>query len=342
MEQNKKVSIHQVFTGTLSCEPIVRRTANGELLCVCECDGPCEPHPDNRVYCFHSKDNGKTWSEKRRIYPEDGQAVCCTELLVNGEEITAFIAVHTGYFLDWKCYMMKSFDNGYTWKNYGTVPGFPEYALVRSAVFMRNGQMVLPYQFYPVTWEEHDRIMREETRKHPESHTQTEYCESGVLISKDGGKTYEHRVACRMNMRDRETDYKWIWSEPTIVEAEDDHIIMLMRVDGTQALWRCDSWDGGETWDAYYKTDIINPSNKPKLIALDNGRIALIHTPSTTRRYPLELWISDDHMKTWAEKRRLTDFPGSYNYSDGVYENGHILFTVEHNRHTILLFDVEV
>ena len=47
-------------------------------------------------------------------------------------------------------------------------------------------------------------------------------------------------------------------------------------------------------------------------------------------------------MKSWKEKVRFTDFPGAFNYTDGFYEDGHIYFTVEHNRHTIIFFDVEM
>ena len=35
----KNVKIKEIYTNSLSCEPIVRRTANGELLCICQCDG---------------------------------------------------------------------------------------------------------------------------------------------------------------------------------------------------------------------------------------------------------------------------------------------------------------
>ena len=107
----KNIQITQIHTDSLCCEPLLERTANGELLCVCQCDGPEEPHPDNREYAFHSKDNGKTWSAKERIYPEDGQTVYGTELTVDGDEITAYLTLHSGLFLDWKCCMMKSFES---------------------------------------------------------------------------------------------------------------------------------------------------------------------------------------------------------------------------------------
>ena len=141
----------------------------------------------------------------------------------------------------------------------------------------------------------------------------------------------------------------WIWSEPTLAELSDGTIVMLMRKDRSGWLYRCESRDGGVTWSETIQTDIPNPSNKPRLIPMDHGRIALLHTPNNDvlnhgfgrQRYPLELWVTCDDMRTW-EKTQLTDFPGSYCYSDGFYENGHLRFVIEHNRHTILYFDVEV
>lgn len=335
----KNILIHQIYTDSLSCEPLIERTANGDLLCVCQCGGVSEPSPENRVYVFRSKDNGKTWSEKESIYPEDGQAVYCTELSVAGDEITAYLTVHSGRFLDWKCFMMKSFDNGYTWNNFGSPPHFPEYTFIRAAIRTSNNRILIPYQTYPVTREEHDRILNEETDKVIVANTKTPYCESGVLESCDNGQTYNIHTACRMDMTNG-----WIWSEPTIAELSDGTIAMIMRKCGSGWLYRSDSTDGGITWGKCYQLDIPNPSNKPRLIMLDNNRIALIHTPNHRigSRYPLELWISDDDMKTWSSKTILTDFPGNYSYSDGFYEDGHIRFVIEHNRHTILYFDVTI
>jgi len=124
---------------------------------------------------------------------------------------------------------------------------------------------------------------------------------------------------------------------------------MLTRRDGTGWLWRCDSADGGRTWSETVQTTIPNPGNKPRLIPLNAGRIALVHTPNNAQlrgslngdwgRHPLALWISGDDMATWQETL-LTDFPGGYSYSDGFYEAGHLYLTVEHNRATILFFDI--
>ncbi|MBM3690515.1 MAG: exo-alpha-sialidase, partial [Actinobacteria bacterium] len=222
----------------------------------------------------------------------------------------------------------------------GTKPLLPEYTFIRGMIVCKDNTQLTPYQYYPVTKEEHDRILFEEyPDKAVFANTRTPYCESGVLISHDDGKTHQRAVACRMSMYEG-----WIWSEPTLAELSDGTIVMLMRKCRSGWLWRCDSADGGKTWSKVYNAGIPNPSNKPKLINMKNGKIALLNVPNNIgrERYPLELWISDDDMKTWKYKKSLSDIRASYSYSDGFYENGHIMFSIEKDRKTILFFDVDV
>ena len=337
----KSIRIKQVHTNTLSCEPLVRRLPNGDLLCACQCDGPSEPHDDNRTYIFRSTDNGETWSERVKLYPEDGKAVYITELSVIGNELTAYLTVHKTKFLHWDCVMMKSFDNGYTWTNYGPPPHLPEYTFIRNTIRKANGEYLLTYMNYPVEAEDVRRIEADDTIENKSvCRTTAPYCESGVLISADEGKTFEKFVASRADM-----SANWIWSEPTVAELSDGRLAMIMRRCRTWHLWYTESADGGRTWSETVQLDIPNPGNKSRLIKCGD-KIALIHTPNpvagSVDRCPLALWISDDDMKTWKYKTVLTDFPGDFEYSDGFYEDGHILFTIEHNRHTILFFDVEL
>lgn len=341
----KNIEIKQVCTNALSCEPLLERAPNGELVCVVQCGGTYEPAPENRVYVFHSSDGGESWSKRESIYPEVGQAVYATELARRGDDLYAYLTLHSGRFIDWTCRVMKSSDNGYTWEDIGEPPFFPEYTFMRAQLKTNDGRILLPYQTYPVTEEEKHRLkyIEEQKNKYIGTNTKTPYCESGVLISSDGGKSFEKHSACKLPH-----DVRWVWSEPTVAEMSDGRIVMILRkVEG--CLYRCESADGGYTWGECVMTDIPNPSNKPRLFMLDKGRIALVHTPHNDpkkvglmKRFPLELWISDDDMKSWCYKKRLTDFPGSYSYTDGFYEDGHIHFVIEHNRHTVLYFDVEL
>ena len=165
------------------------------------------------------------------------------------------------------------------------------------------------------------------------------FCHTGVLYSTDDNKTFLKYTALDMEINE---ENGWIWSEPTLAELSDGRIAMLVRKNDGY-LGYTESWDGGKTWCPMRQTDILNPSNKPKLIQMDKGRIALLNTPNNQRmRFPMELWISEDDMKTWCYQKPVTDFPGFYPYADGFYENGHIYFTVDYKRIAVLFFDIEL
>ena len=166
-----------------------------------------------------------------------------------------------------------------------------------------------------------------------------------MYISKNNGKTWT-RYPGVYSYFGGDTGRSWVWSEPTIYEQENGTISMLIRVNNTGYLWRSDSTDGGKTFSEPVQTDIPNPSNKPKLLALPGGAVALIHTPNSKcgmrERNPLAVWYSYDNMVTWPRKHVISDFPGCFCYPDGVAEDGHILFAIEFNRHEILFVDHEI
>lgn len=328
-----------VHKDSLSCEPILRRMPNGELLIVAQCGDVTEPAPGNRVYAFHSLDEGKTWSKKHSVYPEDGQAVYLTEVMVLGEEITIFLTLHNGYFLNWKCVVVKSYDNGYTWSMPTPTPCFPSFTFIRGMIRLSSGEILLPYQHYPVAQTENDRAVAAGLKW---LDLDVDYVESGVLSSTDEGKTFKAYPGIRTAFRGA-TGRNWVWSEPTIVECSDGSLGMLIRINETGCLWYATSSDKGQSWSEAVPTAIPNPSNKPKLIALANGGIALIHTPNPSvgmeNRNPLAVWISKDDMKTWTYQHIITDFPGAFCYPDGIFERDRLLFSIEYNRHDILFME---
>ncbi|MCA1810030.1 MAG: glycoside hydrolase [Lentisphaerae bacterium] len=318
--------IRLVHRDHLSCEPILRRCPNGELVCVSQVGGLTEPAPENRVVVFHSRDNGETWSKPFSIYPEDGRAVYATEVMLLDGVLYAFLTLHNGKFVEWQCTTMQSSDNGYTWQDIGIWPGLPNYTFTRGMIRLKNGNILIPYQHYPVSEEENAR-----------------------LVLENQGKTYFRHRGVRIGLKG-ENQPNWAWTEPTVAELSDGTLVMLLRVCKTGWLWRSVSRDGGATWSAAEPTDIPNPSNKPKLIAMPRGRIALIHTPNNqpvhglAARNPLAVWVSDDDMQTWGYKQVISDFPGGFCYPDGICEGDgrHLLFTIEFSRFNIIFVDHEV
>lgn len=340
----KTTDIKLVHTDTLSCEPIVRRMSDGSLIMVSQCGDTYEPAPNNRVYFFHSYDDGESWSTSTLLYPEDGSAVYCTEVALYGGRVKAYLTLHNGQFFDWRSMVMCSDDCGHTWTCEGAFAGLESYAFIRGKLELKNGDILLPFQRYPVSEYENLRLLAEFGGvRRPDGRVlavcdvpdiNIDHVDNGVMLSRDGGKSFEKFSCPRFPIRG-ETGLKWIWSEPTLAELSDGRIAMLIRVKN-ETLWRSESCDGGKTWSAFKPADIPNPSCKPKLIGLPDGRTALIHSANSQKRNPLCLWVSDDDMKSWKTREVISDFPLNFDYPDGFYENGKLYISIELQRRDVL------
>lgn len=334
---------------TLSCEAILRKMPDGGLIIVCQCGDTAEPAPRNRVYAFLSYDGGETWSDPVSVREEDGCAVYCTEVRIGDGGIIAYLTVHDGHFLDWRCETAVSRDNGRTWSRESSP--VDSFAFVRGAVTLSDGSVLMPVQMYHVT-EEQNRILKENGRyvwhafySFPEG-VRTDRVLNNVLIRRRGAEVFEMHPGPELVMTEN-----WVWSEPTVAEVSPGKTVMLLRYCGTGFLWKSTSDDMGRTWSIPEKTDIPSPGNKPKLIALGGGRTALIHTPnpkatpySVDNRYPLEIWISSDGCKTWERKLGVGAPKGNCSYPDGIYDggSGHLLFSYELDRKDIYFADCEI
>lgn len=331
-----------VHRNTLSCEPILRRMENGEMLCVSQCGDVTEPAPGNRVYVFHSEDEGENWSAPAPIRPEDGQAVYLTEVACFPGRVVVYLTLHNGAFLNWRSECRESTDNGYTWRSVGPLAGEETYAFPRGVIRLRDGRYMMACQHYPITQEENDRLLREGLRW---LHADIDRVENRILVSNDEGRTWRYVGQATLPMPG-EIGKRWIWSEPTILELNDGCIAMLLRVPGTGRLYYAESHDGGATFTVPAPTDIPNPSNKPKLLRVPDGRIALVHTPNPVQgfkgRNPLAVWLSEDEMASFADRRIISDFPGAFCYPDGFVEGNRLLFTIEYNRHDIIFVDADL
>ena len=342
-----KTRIKLIHSDTLSCEPILRRMPDGSLLCVSQCGDVTEPAPGNRVYTFRSDDNGESWHKLGLVHPETGEAVYATEVMVLDGVVSAFLQVHSGRFLNMRCVVMQSRDSGRTWSNAGAPAHFPFFCFVRSMLELDNGEIILPCQYFPLSQEENARLVisnhniTDVMRQRGIWSAEVNHMGNDVVVSADRGRTFERFAGPRIAIKG-ETGRYWAWTEPTLAQLSDGRLVMFLRVDGTGCLWRSESADLGRSWSEAVRTEIPNPGNKPKLIPLSGGRIALLHTPSTSQRYPLSLWISGDNLESFGDQRTVTEFPGRYCYPDGFYEDGHLLFTIEINRHEILFFDCQV
>lgn len=332
-----------VHRDTLSCEPILRRMPNGELLIVSQCGGVAEPAPENRVYVFHSKDEGETWSKPVPILPDDGRSVYLTEVSVIGNKVIVYLTLHNGYFIDWTCDRLVSEDNGYTWRSIGPIPGYETFTFPRGMIRLQDGRLMMAMQTYPVDALENARMKDNGLQLYWDC--MVAYAGNDVIVSEDEGLTWKRLGGVQIPIK-MENGRQWVWSEPTIIELQDGRIAMFLRWDASGKLWYAESIDGGHTFCDLQPTDIPNPGNKPKLLRLQDGRIALIHTPNPVFNFfcrnPLSIWLSSDELASFDDKHVVTEFPGAFCYPDGFSEGNQIMFAIEHNRHDILFIDFDL
>jgi len=319
----------------LVCDTTLRELPDGSWVMVMPGGGPTEPHPDNRVFLTRSLDQGATWTALRQLDFGLGEvAQTVSHLMVVGERCTLFTQSHNGGFGDWRAWMLRSDDLCRSWSAPEPMPGFlAERSFIRPHLITCDGRLVLPWQHY-LRSDAGATDLNEGRFFHVVRDSR-----NGVLVSEDGGESWVSHGMIRLS---DDPEYH-AWAEPTIAELHDGRLAMLIRADGKGCLYRADSPDGGLTWPEFAEpTDIPNPGSKATLLGLPDGRLALLHNPSTQGRWPLALWISDDDMRTWGYQQMLVeeslDGPMSglgLSYPDGfVSRDGRTIhFVFDDNRH---------
>ena len=101
--------------------------------------------------------------------------------------------------------------------------------------------------------------------------------------------------------------------QPSVVRRKDGTLYTLMRDNGPppKRLHASESRDGGETWSPVIDSDLPNPGAGAEIIALRNGKWALVYNDTEQGRHSLAVALSDDEGRTWKWKRHLeSHLPG--------------------------------
>ncbi len=303
----------------LVCDTTLRAMPDGTWVMVMLGGGDREPLPANRIFLTRSVDQGRTWTDMQPINfgvkaKDADRALVPTELMVHEDRCTIFFATHDGHFGDWKTWMSHSSDSCRTWGPLEPAPGpLADRTFIRNKIVTRDGRLVLPFQHY----------VDSPGPRNPRN---------GVMISKDGGKSWSIHGWIRLSNND---NYRG-WAESNVVELADGTLSMLIRADRLGGvLYRADSHDGGKNWSRATKTEIPNPGSKATLYGLGGDTVAILHNPNPKQRNPLSLWISFDGMRSWPYRRDLVTWPGRLNYPDGYVDRkrGDLNFAFDDNRH---------
>lgn len=327
------------------CDTTLRELPDGTWILFLLAGGNTEPAPQNYTGVTRSRDRGKTWTPLERFdvgFPREGTTIGQgpTELMIRDDRCTLFFSTHGKHWnTAWRSWYLTSDDSFKTWSKPIEVPGrLKDRTFVRNHLVARDGRILVPFQHYVGPDAEQDRPPLDRAFTNPRN---------GVLISRDGGKTWSEHGNIRLTPNDR----YFGWAENNLVELSDGRIVMLIRADGLGGmLYRAESRDGGKTWPEFASiTDIPNPGSKATLYPLGGDAVALLHNPNSRHRSPLALWISFDGMKTWPYQRVLvpqsTDGPrGNLNYPDGFVSKDRqwLHFAYDDNRHRAGIYSAKL
>lgn len=362
----------QSGTGLWTREALLRRTGPGRLLCTWTTGGMTEPWHGNLTMACASDDDGATWSVPDILFAHPTRGLFTTELFVpRAGEVHAFLQTYDiGVWMSQLLsYRAVSRDGGRQWDVPASIPGGIHNVWVNRGITHTTGRWVIPVSWCELIGEEwappvmgrapqHGRVgarilAQEELPAGADARLLyrrgNAWCERnhryacGVIISDDEGETFTLHGYLRGGARG-------LLMEPRVVERSDGSLAMLIRSQYDGWLWHSYSTDAGLTWSTPARTDIPNPAAKVCLLRARDGRIFLIHNPTTHDgqimggRNLLSLWISDDDMRTWRVKVDLVrdDNPSaSLNYPDGYLdeERGELRLVWE-DTHTVYLMGV--
>lgn len=354
-EYTKIFRINKTFTWLR--EALLRRLPDGSLCCVFFTGGKGDGDLNNIVAAIRSDNDGDIWSDVEILVSLQNESAWAPSMMVHEGRAHIFwfnSSDHYRYYK--KNHILSTEGDGRSFTNDRVIE--EEWITnrgvdIRHGTQLRDGRVLLP-----ITWHEPVRDYNLDDPISPEDAKRfgnfqgiqamnNIYC-CGVMEPNDDftsfipyGKIY--------NTEDK--PFPEIQSvplfEPAIAELSNGGVSLLIRGDGTNRLWRSDSTDGGHTWSQAYKTDIPNPGSKPRIINLPDGRIVMFHNPSEKDyedvkghghkyRTPLEMWVSNDDMRSWYRKDTLVPTPKLAQYPDGFYdEEKEMIYLVWEDDHNI-------
>jgi sialidase-1 len=270
-----------------------------------------------------SSDDGKTWSEPRRMYDGPGPGVptdemCCLLLKARSGAILAVYMDKASDKWVWDearneastdsrldIWSIRSLDDGKTWIDRQKVFDGCCGALI-GMMQTSTGQIVVPME-----------PLLERNR------WGTYTCVSG-----DDGKTWQHGNTIDLGGRGHHDGAM----EGTVAELSNGRLLMLLRTN-LDRFWEAYSDDGGRYWREL-RPSLLDASSSPGwLIRLASGRLALLwnrlylegqntivpgggpaysERPASWQRAELSLAFSADDAKTWTQPVVIVREPGAW------------------------------
>lgn len=250
----------------------IAQAADGTLVCTYResmCHGP---RPWSKVIVRRSHDRGLTWGprqvviQRTREQSEAGQGrLNCSRIAVCGDGtlllIVDLLFCEPGQLetAGSRNLLFRSQDQGATWQA-PEETGIAE-AIVPSVKELSSGDLIVG-----VTEHHHGVDGRSLIE------TQTTY------LSSDRGQTWEGPFKIPDPGVPTVTGQHWRLNEGDFAELDDGALVLYMREDGEQLSgWKSLSRDGGRTWSAPVRTQMMHCLGRPSVGRLRSGEIAITY-----------------------------------------------------------------
>lgn len=350
---------HQEVTYRLACAVNIVEAGNGDLLVTWLSGSDKEPSPDNCVLMARSTNNGKTWSQPQVLIPAGKNAAHITNLYRSSDDTLMALGAYwpaEDEYTTWYYFRMTSDDHGHTWTDPKPFTLLNNRASLGRRIPLNGGTWLFPgtcfqerdvplhgsIEAIAAAEDETQAVLLADRYDEPNTNKFSRFLHGCLAFSTGDDQASILEPSSRINNRPLGL------IEPSAVQLTDGTIAMLMRAEWGGFLWESRSKDLGKTWSPADQTDIPNPSSMAQLLRLTDGRIALFHNPTGGEvgqrgpRNPLELWISNDEMRTWSEKTVIAH-GGRCAYPHAIESmDGQILVAYDRDRRGVRLVRIDL
>jgi hypothetical protein len=319
-------------------EPLLARLPDGSLCCAFFTGGRGDGDLRNIVAAVRSDDDGETWSEPEVLVSHPSEACWAPSIYARRDRAYLFwFTSRDRHRYRMVNHILATGEDGRTFshsRRLNLAFNGERGVDVRRGTRLRDSGILLPIawkepirEYDPDTWQDRSKAHRYGNFGWGGVAENNLYC-VGVMAPNESFTSFT-----RHGRVFRETPGAELpcvpFFENQIAELSGGNLVMLMRADMTNRLWRSESRDRGHTWSVPVATDIPNPGSKPLVINLPDGRIALFHNPrekdyddprpGAIHRYrtPLEMWVSDDDLRSWYLRETFVAAPAVAQYPDG-------------------------
>jgi len=285
----------------LNAYPVIARLTSGRLVCVFSVK-TAGIHPKLKIAASVSDNNGKSWSKPAVVFDHPNTEDADPNLLVDDDRLLAFsTTVPEPVKIDHSLIYMRESKDGVHWGAEVLLKTPHRYIAgkIHQGHRLADGTLIIGYSWD--TWAEQNMPPATEGEMN---------LKSGVLRSKDGGKTWTAGGDLYADIAKTSPGSTTGLAEPATVVLSDGRVMTLTRASGTK-LYQAWSKDGGVTWDTPRPSTLTAHNSPAALWKLDDSRDVLVAwDKSPTGRTPLAAALSSDDGRTWSEPRTIVDTQG--------------------------------